>query len=78
MREFTNKNLSILCPKCGKVLMNAGDQTFKDSTSVEPASKARRYDYLIVCNHCKCYVGIKSNLPRAVTIPLLKGNIQLV
>lgn len=77
MREFTEKELFIICPECGKVLAEAGDSELKESTTAEIAKDAQRYDYLIVCNHCKCYVGIKSNLPRAVRLSLLKSTLKL-
>lgn len=77
MREFVDKELFIMCPKCGMVLAKAGNAELKKSTTAEIAENAHRYDYLIVCNHCKCYVGMKSNLPRAVTIPLLKSTLKL-
>ncbi|MBQ6380720.1 MAG: hypothetical protein IJJ41_03840 [Clostridia bacterium] len=75
MREYQKAHPKILCPNCGARLMDAGDKEVKNLTTAEIADITHRYDYLMVCTKCKSYIGIRSNLPRAVTIPLLKNKI---
>ena len=67
MEKFMKGHPKIVCPNCGARLMNAADREVKNSTVAEKPEALQGYDYFIFCKKCNTYIGIKSNLKRALS-----------
>ena len=59
----------LVCPKCGRRILNAGDKTIKNQTHLEEAVDGGDYDYIILCEKCDTYIGLKQE--KVIRFPVI-------
>lgn len=61
----------LVCPICRHRLLNAGDKTVKNCTHLEEAEDGGDYDYIILCDKCGNYIGLKQDSQKVIRFPVI-------